>query len=343
MSDIVNKNENLELELEDNTILSNLFGINDRNLSLIEQINQVKIQYRGNKIKISGNKKSIFETKKTILNLFKEAQNGAEIDEDRIRDNKSLISMNIKSDKQMDLFIQTKKRKIIPRTEIQNKYLQLLNSKNITFAIGPAGTGKTYIAVAKAVSALQDGKVNKIILSRPAVEACEKLGFLPGDLKEKVDPFLRPIYDALYSMLPYEQVEKKLLNNTIEIAPIAFMRGRTLEDCFIILDEAQNTTKTQMKMFLTRLGKNSQMVVVGDITQIDLVSEKDSGLKDALKKLNKVDDNILDLVGVYAIEEEGIKLFENIGSDLFSIQGISLIHLTQFLWDNNLLFENNGT
>ena len=137
MSDIVNKNENLELELEDNTILSNLFGINDRNLSLIEQINQVKIQYRGNKIKISGNKKSIFETKKTILNLFKEAQNGAEIDEDRIRDNKSLISMNIKSDKQMDLFIQTKKRKIIPRTEIQNKYLQLLNTKNITFAIGP--------------------------------------------------------------------------------------------------------------------------------------------------------------------------------------------------------------
>ena len=250
MSDIVNKNENLELELDDNTILSNLFGINDRNLSLIEQINQVKIQYRGNKIKISGNKKSIFETKKTILNLFKEAQNGAEIDEDRIRDNKSLISMNIKTDKQMDLFIQTKKRKIIPRTEIQNKYLQLLNTKNITFAIGPAGTGKTYLAVAKAVSALQDGKVNKIILSRPAVEAGEKLGFLPGDLKEKVDPFLRPIYDALYSMLPYEQVEKKLLNNTIEIAPIAFMRGRTLEDCFIILDEAQNTTKTQMKMFL---------------------------------------------------------------------------------------------
>ena len=197
MSDIVNKNENLELELEDNTILSNLFGINDRNLSLIEQINQVKIQYRGNKIKISGNKKSIFETKKTILNLFKEAQNGVEIDEDRIRDNKSLISMNIKTDKQMDLFIQTKKRKIIPRTEIQNKYLQLLNTKNITFAIGPAGTGKTYLAVAKAVSALQDGKVNKIILSRPAVEAGEKLGFLPGDLKEKVDPFLRPIYLSL--------------------------------------------------------------------------------------------------------------------------------------------------
>ncbi len=301
MPDIENKNENLELELDDNTILSNLFGINDRNISLIEKINKVKIQYRGNKIKISGNKKSIFETKKTILNLFREAQNGAEIDEDRIRDNKSLISMNIKQDKQMDLFIQTKKRKIIPRTANQNTYFKLLNSKNIVFAIGPAGTGKTYVAVAKALSALQEGKVNKIILSRPAVEAGEKLGFLPGDLKEKVDPFLRPIYDALYSMLPFEEVEKKLSNNIIEIAPIAFMRGRTLEDCFIILDEAQNTTKTQMKMFLTRLGKNSQMVLVGDITQIDLVSERDCGLIDALKKLKKIKD-----IGIIELHEKDV-------------------------------------
>ena len=288
MSDIVKGPNNLELELDDNTILSNLFGYNDSNLHIIEKINQVKIQYRGNKIKISGNKKSIFETKTTILNLFKEAKKGAEIDEDKIRDATSMISMNLEEEKEPGLFIETKKRKIIPRTENQNTYFKLLNSKNIVFAIGPAGTGKTYIAVAKAVSALLNGKVNKIILSRPAVEAGEKLGFLPGDLKEKVDPFLRPIYDALYSMLPYEQVEKKILNNIIEIAPIAFMRGRTLEDCFIILDEAQNTTKTQMKMFLTRLGKNSQMVVVGDITQIDLISETESGLKDALKKLNKI-------------------------------------------------------
>ncbi len=290
MPDIKNKIDNIELELDDNSILSNLFGVNDTNIQIIEKIKDVKIQYRGNKIRISGNKKSIFETKATILNLFKEAKNGAEIDEDKIRDSESIIKMNIKEDAQMDLFIQTKKRKIIPRSENQNLYFKLLNSKNIIFAIGPAGTGKTYVAVAKAVSALQDGKVNKIILSRPAVEAGEKLGFLPGDLKEKVDPFLRPIYDALYSMLPFEQVEKKILNNTIEIAPIAFMRGRTLEDCFIILDEAQNTTKTQMKMFLTRLGKNSQMVIVGDITQIDLISEKDSGLKDALKKLSKIND-----------------------------------------------------
>ena len=290
MSSIANKISNLEIELDDNTILSNLFGINDSNLSIIEKINNVKIQYRGNRIKISGNKKSVFETKDTILDLFQEAKNGVNIDEDKIRDTKSLSKINMSEERKMDLYIQTKKRKIIPRTNNQKNYFNLLEKKNIVFAIGPAGTGKTYIAVAKAVSALLDGKVNKIILSRPAVEAGEKLGFLPGDLKEKVDPFLRPIYDALYSMLPFEQVEKKILNNIIEIAPIAFMRGRTLEDCFIILDEAQNTTQTQMKMFLTRLGKNSQMVVVGDITQIDLVSERESGLKHALKKLNKIND-----------------------------------------------------
>jgi len=301
MSSVAKKIDNIELELDDNSILTNLFGINDSNLNIIEKINNVKIQYRGNKVKIYGNKKSIFETKETILDLFEEAKKGAEIDEDKIKDSKSILSMNIREDNQMDLFIETKKRKIVPRTNNQNTYFKLLKSKNIIFAIGPAGTGKTYIAVAKAVSALQEGKVNKIILSRPAVEAGEKLGYLPGDLKEKVDPFLRPIYDALYSMMPYDQVEKKILNNTIEIAPIAFMRGRTLEDCFIILDEAQNTTKTQMKMFLTRLGKNSQMIIVGDITQIDLVSEKDSGLKDAIKKLKKISD-----IGFIELDEKDV-------------------------------------
>ncbi len=290
MPSLAKNMDNLELELDDNTILSNLFGVNDSNLSIIEKMNDVKILYRGNKIKISGNKKSIMQTKETILNLFEQAKKGAEIDEDKIRDSKSIIVLNEPKKSEPDLFIQTKKRKIIPRTINQQIYFDLLINKNITFAIGPAGTGKTYIAVAKAVSQLLEGKVKKIVLSRPAVEAGEKLGFLPGDLKEKVDPFLRPIYDALYSMLPAEQVEKKILNNIIEIAPIAFMRGRTLEDCFIILDEAQNTTKTQMKMFLTRLGKNSQMIIVGDVTQIDLVSERDSGLRDALKKLKNIND-----------------------------------------------------
>ena len=280
----------INIEFDDNNILSSLFGINDSNIRTLEKINKVKIDYRGNKVKIIGNKISIEETRMALVNLFEEAKKGIEIDEDKIKDAKSLLSLVENKSSQLDLFIQTKKRKIVARSENQKKYFELLNSKNIVFAVGPAGTGKTFLAVAKAVAALQKGIVKKIILSRPAVEAGEKLGFLPGDLKEKVDPFLRPIYDALYEMMPSEQVEKKINNGIIEIAPIAFMRGRTLEDCFIILDEAQNTTKIQMKMFLTRLGKNSQMVVVGDTTQIDLVSRNDSGLLDAEKKLTKIKD-----------------------------------------------------
>ena len=282
--------DSLSIEFDDNNLLVSLFGINDSNLRMIEKFNEVKIDYRGNKVKIIGNKNSIEETRTTLEDLFEEAKKGIEIDEEKIKDTKSLISLNIKSTSQLDLFIQTKKRKIIPRSNNQKKYFELLNNKDVIFAIGPAGTGKTFLAVAKAVSSLQKGSVKKIILSRPAVEAGEKLGFLPGDLKEKVDPFLRPIYDALYDMMPSDQVEKKLNNGIIEIAPIAFMRGRTLDDCFIILDEAQNTTKIQMKMFLTRLGKNSQMVIVGDNTQIDLVGKNESGLLDAEKKLTTIKD-----------------------------------------------------
>ena len=293
--------ETLDIEFSDNNLLSSLFGANDINIQTLEKINNVKIHYRGNKVKIQGSKQSIKITKNELLNLFEEVKKGIEIDEDKIKDTKSLLSLEKNSNFKKDLFIQTKKRKIIPRSKNQKKYFELLNEKNIVFAIGPAGTGKTFIAVAKAISSLLDGKIKKIILSRPAVEAGEKLGFLPGDLKEKVDPFLRPIYDALYDMLPFDQVEKKINNNIIEIAPIAFMRGRTLEDCFIILDEAQNTTKIQMKMFLTRLGRNSQMVVVGDTTQIDLVSKYDSGLVDASKKLIKIDD-----IGFITLEEDDV-------------------------------------
>jgi len=284
------KSETLNMEFDDNNILSSLFGLNDSNIKILEKINEVKIEYRGNKVKIIGNKDSIQLTKKELENLFEDAKKGIEIDEEKIKDTKSLLFLDAMNTNQLDLFIETKKRKIIPRSINQKKYFELLNEKNIVFAVGPAGTGKTFLAVAKAVSALQKGVVKKIILSRPAVEAGEKLGFLPGDLKEKVDPFLRPIYDALYEMMPFDQVEKKINNGIIEIAPIAFMRGRTLQDCFIILDEAQNTTKTQMKMFLTRLGKNSQMVVVGDLTQIDLISKKESGLLDAEKKLSNIND-----------------------------------------------------
>ena len=283
-------NYSLDFELNDNNFLSNLFGIDDKNIQIIEKNNNVKIKYRGNKIKIIGSKMSIKDTKEEILILFEEAKKGINIDEDKIMETRSLKLLEISPDEQMNLFFQTKKRKILPRTKNQKNYFQLLNTKDIVFAYGPAGTGKTFLAVAKAVASLQKGLVNKIILSRPAVEAGEKLGFLPGDLKEKVDPFLRPIYDALYDMMPYDQVEKKIANNIIEIAPIAFMRGRTLENCYIILDEAQNTTKIQMKMFLTRLGKNSKMVVVGDNTQIDLISKSDSGLIDAAKKLKNIED-----------------------------------------------------
>ena len=282
--------ESIHMEFNDNSVLSSLFGVSDSNIQLLEKINNVKIEYRGNVVKISGNKLSIQETKLSLEKLFDEAKKGIEIDEEKIKDIKSLLTLDIDDDFKQDFFIQTKKRKIIPRSQNQKKYFELLNNKNIVFAIGPAGTGKTFLAVAKAVSCLQKGLVKKIILSRPAVEAGEKLGFLPGDLKEKVDPFLRPIYDALYEMMPYDQVEKKIENGTIEIAPIAFMRGRTLEECYIILDEAQNSTKIQMKMFLTRFGKNSKMVVVGDKTQIDLVTKHDSGLLDAEIKLKNMKD-----------------------------------------------------
>ena len=285
-----NINYSLDFELSDNNFIPNLFGVDDKNIQILEKVNNVQIKYRGNKIKIIGAKSSIKNTKEELLLLFEEAKKGIDIDEDKIMETRSMKILEINPQDQMDLFFQTKKRKISPRTQNQKDYFQLLNSKDIVFAYGPAGTGKTFLAVAKAVASLQQGLVKKIILSRPAVEAGEKLGFLPGDLKEKVDPFLRPIYDALYEMMPYDQVEKKLANNIIEIAPIAFMRGRTLEDCFIILDEAQNTTKIQMKMFLTRLGKNSKMVVVGDNTQIDLISKNDSGLIDASKKLKNIQD-----------------------------------------------------
>ena len=295
--------ESIHMEFNDNSVLSSLFGVSDSNIQLLEKINNVKIEYRGNVVKISGNKLSIQETKLSLEKLFDEAKKGIEIDEEKIKDIKSLLTLDIDDDFKQDFFIQTKKRKIIPRSQNQKKYFELLNNKNIVFAIGPAGTGKTFLAVAKAVSCLQKGLIKKIILSRPAVEAGEKLGFLPGDLKEKVDPFLRPIYDALYEMMPYDQVEKKIENGTIEIAPIAFMRGRTLEECYIILDEAQNSTKIQMKMFLTRLGKNSKMVVVGDKTQIDLVTKHDSGLLDAEIKLK----NIKDIGFIYLSDKDVVR------------------------------------
>ena len=281
----------ISLEFDDNLALINLFGQYDQNLLLLEKMNGVSINRVGNKINIYGDKKTINETHLILKRLYKIIKNGEEIDEEKIKDAKSIMILNDNAtDEQRDLFIETRKKKIFARTKNQKKYFKALNEKEIVIVIGPAGTGKTYLAVAKAVSYLQQGIVKKIVLSRPAVEAGERLGFLPGDLSEKVDPFLRPIYDALYEMMPYEAVDKKILSGEIEIAPIAFMRGRTLNDAFIILDEAQNTTPVQMKMFLTRLGKNSKMVIAGDITQIDLIEKNESGLTNAQKKLNKIKD-----------------------------------------------------
>ena len=186
--------------------------------------------------------------------------------------------------------ITTKLKTIYPKTKNQEIFLKLMRSKDIVFAVGPAGTGKTYLAVAYAVSLFVEGKINRLILSRPAVEAGERLGFLPGDMKEKIDPYLRPLYDALYEMMPGEEIDRKMVNNLIEIAPLAFMRGRTLNKSFIILDEAQNTLSTQMKMFLTRLGQNSKMVITGDLSQKDLPDNAKSGMQDAMEKLEKVKD-----------------------------------------------------
>ena len=285
-----NLNSTVQIEFDDNSILSSLFGIADKNIHLLERLNNVSIDYRGNIVKIIGKTTAVEETKTALQKLFEDAKKGYEIDDERIRDTKSFLTFDSENESQFDLFIQTKKRKIFARTHNQKKYVNLLNNKSIVFSIGPGGTGKTYLAVAKAISYLQEGTIKKIILSRPAVEAGEKLGFLPWDLKEKVDPFLRPIYDALYTMMNFDQVEKKINNGIIEIAPISFMRGRTLEDSYIILDEAQNTSFIQMKMFLTRLGKNSKMVIAGDKTQIDLVKKNESGLIDAEKRLQEVKD-----------------------------------------------------
>ncbi len=189
-----------------------------------------------------------------------------------------------------DLTLKTKKRQIYPRTKTQAEFVQAMNSAEMVFGIGPAGTGKTFLAVAKAVSLMLEGKIDKIILTRPAVEAGENLGFLPGDLKEKIDPYLRPLYDALYDMLPSDQVDRKLEMGEIEIAPLAYMRGRTLSNAMVILDEAQNTTPMQMKMFLTRLGENSRMVINGDLSQTDLPRGVESGLAESIRILKNIEE-----------------------------------------------------
>jgi len=276
-------------------LLTQLFGHFDQNLVAIENRLGVYIAARGNKLQIEGEAEAAARARDVLTGLYNRIVRGEEIDAGAVE---AIISMSneptldgiIRADVSQPpaVMIRTRKKTIVPRSATQIRYMEALARDEIIFALGPAGTGKTYVAVAQAVQQLIQGSVDRLILSRPAVEAGEKLGFLPGDMREKVDPYLRPLYDALYDMLPTEQVERRMASGEIEIAPIAFMRGRTLSNAFIILDEAQNTTPMQMKMFLTRFGENSRMVVCGDPRQVDLPDIGKSGLADAVNRLDGV-------------------------------------------------------
>ena len=274
--------------------LISVFGSLDENIHRIEQELGVQILNRGSDLKISGEEEAADKAARTIEGLMALASKGEIIDEQKVRYLITLVqSGNDDQVAQMarDVVCITAKGKPIKAKTIgQQKYMKAIQKNTITVGVGPAGTGKTYLAVAAAVAAFRERTVNRIILTRPAVEAGERLGFLPGDLQNKVDPYLRPLYDALYDMLGPETYQKYLERGSIEVAPLAYMRGRTLDDSFIILDEAQNTTREQMKMFLTRMGFGSKIVITGDVTQIDLPEEKVSGLKDAIRVLEGVED-----------------------------------------------------
>ena len=286
----------IEISFDEPAILGALFGQFDANLVQIENRLGVYIAARGNKVQIEGTEEGVARAREVLRGMHQRLRQGQELDAGAVD---SLIVMSIEptlegiitgSQDAPPIMIRTRKKTIVPRSAMQIEYMRALARDDIIFALGPAGTGKTYVAVAQAVSQLMSGSVQRLILSRPAVEAGERLGFLPGDMKEKVDPYLRPLYDALYDCMPPEQVERRLASAEIEIAPIAFMRGRTLADAFVILDEAQNTTPAQMKMFLTRFGQNSRMVVCGDPKQVDIpggVSQ--SGLKDAVDRLEGIE------------------------------------------------------
>ena len=271
-----------------------LFGSFDENIRLIEDEFGVSVISRGSDLKICGSEEQVSLAVRALNSLLVLIKKGEPLTSQNVRYAISLVNEGnedkLSSMSSDTICITSKGRPVKPKTLGQKKYCTAIEENTITFGTGPAGTGKTYLAVAKAVTAFRAKEVNKIILTRPAVEAGESLGFLPGDLQSKVDPYLRPLYDALFDMLGAENFQKCQERGSIEVAPLAYMRGRTLDDSFIILDEAQNTTPEQMKMFLTRLGFNSKMVVTGDITQIDLPSGKKSGLKKVMKILKNVDD-----------------------------------------------------
>jgi phosphate starvation-inducible PhoH-like protein len=286
------------LTFENNRLASELFGQFDQHLKLLEQRLQIEAHARGNSVAITGELQATNQARRALDFLYARLQSGGSVE---ASDVEGAIRMAVAADDQLTLptlerkaklsmaQISTRKKTIAARTPTQDAYMRALERSELVFGVGPAGTGKTYLAVAHAAQLLERGIVDKIILSRPAVEAGERLGFLPGDMKEKVDPYLRPLYDALYDMIPGDKVERAITAGVIEIAPLAFMRGRTLANAAIILDEAQNTTSMQMKMFLTRLGENGRMIITGDPSQVDLPRGVTSGLVEALQVLKGVE------------------------------------------------------
>jgi len=279
------------LEFPDNRLMIELCGEFDKNLAKIEQQLDVQIIRRGNQLDIFGPNEAASEAHSVLSNLYERLENGKSVE---FADIDRALRMNPENDNQLEMFskssveIKTRKKPVEPRTDAQKAYVHSLMENELAFGIGPAGTGKTYLAVAVAVSKFISGDVDRIILSRPAVEAGEKLGYLPGDMKDKVDPYMQPLYDALNDFLPGKQLAKLIEEKRIEIAPLAFMRGRTLANAFVVLDEAQNATSMQMKMFLTRLGEGSRMVITGDRSQVDLPRGVVSGLSDAERLLKGI-------------------------------------------------------
>ena len=306
------KTTSIRMEFEDNGTLARLTGEHNHNLARLEKALDVSLDSFGNSITVSGPAPEVKTARRALEDIYRKLGSGEGIPEDgslisdalrwvtvgddaadigqgKTRDGGQNSGQNSGQTRAQGRSLETWRKKIIAQTPGQAAYLDLLCKREVVFGLGPAGTGKTYMAVAKAVESLKKREVERIVLSRPAVEAGERLGFLPGDMKEKVDPYLRPLYDALYDMMPADKVERMLVSGEIEIAPLAFMRGRTLSASYVIIDEAQNTTPVQMKMVLTRLGEDSRMVITGDLSQVDLPDGQPSGLADAVGRLNNVE------------------------------------------------------
>ncbi len=283
--------ETVNIQITNNEMLMAIVGQFNQNLKELEKLTSTIIFFRGNSITCKGKKRNLEEFSEAIKFLINKYLLTNLVEKSDIilsvKKNMKIEESNIKSFKQL---IKTPKKSVIARSEKQSDYIKALKENEITMSIGPAGTGKSFLAVSVAVTLLLEKKIERVILSRPAVEAGEKLGFLPGDMKEKVDPYLRPLYDALYELFGPEKIDKKIETGEIEIAPLAFMRGRTLKNCFAILDEAQNATETQIKMFLTRIGENSKLVVNGDPSQIDLINKSQSGLIKSIDILKNLDE-----------------------------------------------------